>query len=214
MKPHFLMSSLAVFFAVAVGSPTELRAPAVIVERHLHRPGSLIRITLFDNRMAVTTVREGSQQVFFRQLTLPPEEYKVYLEVFTAVAETAGIEAIPRLGGGQIEAFVRLNVPGSPARTFRYSPRRMLDLPTTRLIKALDDLETRVAEVSPSHEALRQWTPRVGDRVRLFSGAIAAVSDIAPDGAVWFEHETGGLIEVVPANRLSDYVEAVLEDDP
>lgn len=191
-----ILVATLVFSALGVSGADD-RAPNVVVERHLRFRDRLTRITLFDNRMAVTTVREGDTQAFFRQITLPTDEYTVYVEVVRAVADTAGTEPIQRLDGDKIEAVVRLDLQGAASRSFSYSPVQVLDLDTSRLIKALDDLEQRVAQVSPSQEALSHWTPKVGDRLLLFSGSSAIVSEIEDDGLIRLEYEVTNIIELV-----------------
>jgi hypothetical protein len=208
------LSAIAgLLFAVALTAlgADEQAAPEVVVERHLSSPGRMTRTTLFDNRMAVTTVRESGVQVFFRQITLAQHEYDVYMDVLRSVSQLAGREAKQRIAGDRIEGVVRLNLPGLDPRTITYSPVQVFDLATNRLITMLDDLENRVARVSPSEEALRHWTPMVGDRVLLFSGQTAMVGDVSEDGALSLEHETEGLIELVPSDGYHKVIQRVLE---
>ena len=117
--------------------------PRVVVERHWIHGDRAERITLFDNKMAVTTVREKGVQVFLRQLMLDDGEYEIYLKVFSEVASEAGTGDRDPLEAIDSGARVTINLPGISPSTFSYSPLQVLDLKTARLVGGLDDLQKR-----------------------------------------------------------------------
>lgn len=172
--------------------------PNVVAERHWFQGDQAVRITLFDNKMAVTTVREKGLQVFLRQLTLGDGEYEIYLKAMSEVAAKAG--SLDRVVVETInsDARVALNLPGISPSTFSYSPLQVLDLPTARLVAVLDDLQKRVTEASPSQEALRLWAPATDDLVELYVGGTARVTEVRENGVLVMEQANTGIIMVVP----------------
>ncbi len=184
--------------------------PNVIIERHWFHGDRAVRVTLFDNKMAVTTVREKGNQVFLRQVTLDDGEYEIYINAFSEVASQVGAEGRDPLEAIDSGAAVALNLPGFAPSSFSYSPIQMLDLPTARLIAVLDDLQKRVTEVSPSEEALRLWEPAVDDQVELFVGGTATVTEIRENGLLIMETSGTGIILVVPPEEWSLIIQKVL----
>ncbi|MEN8164986.1 MAG: hypothetical protein ABFS37_12715 [Acidobacteriota bacterium] len=184
--------------AVVAGGAVGQEVPNVIVERHWFHRDQAVRVTLFDNKMAVTTVREKGDQVFLRQLTLGDVEYEIYLKAMSEVAAEAGTEDRDPLGAIDSGARVALNLPGFPTSSFSYSPVQVLDLKTARLVAILDDLQKRVTEASSSQEALRLWQPAVDDVVELFVGGTATVTEVRENGLLIMEKSDTGIILVVP----------------
>lgn len=188
-------------------------APMVVVERFVTTPTQFIRLTLFDNRIAVVSQRHGDRVVVRRRL-LEPVEFEVYRT--QAVAETAAVderELVRSLGTEPpIRAELHLG-PGSGAtpRQLAYSPMLLHDLPLERLQALLDDLEAQVLATPPSQVELADWQPRVGDRVELANGHGATVIRIEDGGVVVLEHDITHIQEIVPPagrtaaiHRLSD----------
>jgi hypothetical protein len=87
-------------------------------------------------------------------------------------------------------------------------------LPLSRILAALDDLQLQVFESSPSAEAMRTWEPRKGDRVELFSGAMATVIEVWDDGLVILEHEATYVRETVPFAAREKVILRVVEPAP
>ena len=126
------------------------------------------------------------------------------------VGETAHGEEQSSLDNDDSEVTITLRLPGNPPRRIHFSPLQVLALDTNRLMAALDDLERRVAQTSPSHEALRTWKPKDGDRVELFTGTLATVDEVRDDGVIILIHDDTGIIEVVPAAQASQVILQVL----
>lgn len=190
---------LVLAVTMAVASVLAQGVPNVVVERHWFHGERAYRITLFDNKMAVTTVREKEEQVFFRQLTLGDAEYEIYLDAMSEVVAEAGVkdrESVKTVDSG---ASVAVNIPGIAPLFFFYSPLQVLDLPTGRLVGILDDLQQRVSEASPSAEALRLWNPKVGDQLELFVGGKAEVTEVREDGVLVIEQPDSRTILIVPS---------------
>ncbi len=190
---------------------TARQAPDVIVERHWHSGDRAVRVTLFDNRVAVTTVREGNRQVFMRKLTLSEIEFSVYREAIAEVAAEAGLEdrvPIETLDSG---ASVTLRFSDGTFRTFTYTPLQVLDLPTGRLVAILDDIQQRVADSTPSEEALKSWIPVEGDVVELYVGGTATVTEVREDGIIVLEQDDTEIILVVPPNERHLIILRVIE---
>ena len=194
MRPSLVALTIVVAAGVAIGQ----EVPNVVVERHWFHGDRAVRITLFDNKMAVTTVREDDRQVFFRQLTLGNGEYEIYIKAMSEVVDKAGRSdrvAVETVDSG---ARVTLNLPAFSPSAFSYSPLQVLDLPTARLVAVLDDLQKRVTEASPSQEALRLWEPATDDMVELYVGGKARVTEIRENGVLVMEQADTGIIMVVP----------------
>ncbi len=206
MKPLLVFVMALVVAPVTVGQ----EVPNVIIERHWFHGDRAVRVTLFDNKMAVTTVQEKGNQVFFRQLTLDDGEYEIYIKAFTEVVGNVGAEGRDPLGAIDSGAKVELNFPGFSPSSFSYSPVQMLDLPTARLVAVLDDLQQRVTEVSPSEEALRLWEPAVDDHVELFVGGTATVTEVRENGLLIMQQLGTGIILVVPREEWSMIILKVL----
>ncbi len=189
---------VALMMTVAAGVVIGQEVPNVVVERHWFHGDRAVRITLFDNKMAVTTVREHGRQVFLRQLTLGDSEYEIYVKAMSEVADKAGgLDRVPveTIDSG---ARIALNIPGFSPSAFSYSPLQVLGLPTARLVAVLDDLQKRVTEASPSQEALRLWEPAADDLVEHYVGGTARVTEIREDGVLVMEQSDTGIILVVP----------------
>jgi len=197
--------------AILALSAAAQEVPNVIAERHWFHGDRAVRMTLFDNQMAVTTVREQGRQVFFRQLKLDDVEYGVYLKALAEVVAEAGISDRVSVEAIDVGAKIVLNLPGLPQRSFSYSPLQVLDLATGKLVAVLDDLELRVTEVSPSQEALRLWVPTVGERVELFLGGESEVTEVREDGVLILENPDTGIITVVPWDQRHLVILRVLD---
>ncbi|MCD4750897.1 MAG: hypothetical protein K8R59_16100 [Thermoanaerobaculales bacterium] len=211
MRIDLSVPALVVALGIVHGAPAAVEEiPNAVVERHRFLLDRSTRVSLFDNRMAVATVREGDQQVYFRQLTLPEEEYEIYLRAILEVAETAGQGARVPIKSNDKDAVIYLNAPGYPPRTIFYSPLAVPKIHTARLLGVLDDIELRVRESSPSQEALRHWLPKKGDRVELLTGVGATVFEIHENGVVILAYTDTGILEVVPVEERPNVILRVL----
>jgi hypothetical protein len=156
-------------------TPTPLRAPGVVVERVVDFGPLTRRLTLFTNRVAVVSIREGERQVVLRRLTLGENEYAAYI-----VAVARCLEQIPESSASPADAesfghgVITTTVGSGPPRRVEYSNLAALDLATGRLVAVLDDIGERVVTSAPGEEELRGWEPAVGDLVEVVTGELPA----------------------------------------
>jgi len=194
------------------GAPNQpLRVPSVLVERILTLGKQRTRISLFDNRVAVVTIRENGKQVFFRMWTLSSIEYDAYVKAFGTSISDAGLKERDIVEAPGADALIHLGFPGYPEREFHYSPLQILDLPTGRLISILDDLEKRISSIAPSAEELQHWQPEEGDRVELYNGMIARVEELREGGVIVLQYEETFILQVVPFEAWPDVIFRILK---
>jgi hypothetical protein len=208
-----LSLALAAPMMTAVVSAAE-RAPTPIFERRLTVGDRIVRTSMFSNRVVVVSVRRAGEQVLFRKMELDQEEFTAYFAAIQRDAEDlAKMEDRPiteSMGGhGEITLHIGPKAP----RRISYSPVSVLDLATTRLVAAIDDLEARVIWGEPSSAELERWTPRRGDRVEMRTGRRAEVIDVQTDGTITVEHENTWIHEVIPPEHRAAVILRVLEDD-
>ncbi len=182
-------------------SPTPALAPVAVAERQLEVGGQVRRVSLFSNRVAVVSVREGERQVLVQRLTLRDEEHLAYLTAFAAAARgLAGGRSLSSLEIGP-RGSITLNLGGERARV-EYWVGAAHDLPTGRLVAALDDLERRVLEANPAEAELHDWAPEVGDAVELLEGGRATVERVFDGGLVVLRLDGSDRLEpVLPEER-------------
>jgi len=190
------------------------QAPSPIVERWLTVGTRTVRTSLFENRVAVVSVTLDDERVLFQHMELSEDEFIGYLAAVQRDAKELA-RAEDRLmaesmgGSGEIILHVGPKVP----LTIEYSPVAVLDLATSRLVAAVDDIERRVIWGEPPVTDLKGWQPRRGDRVELRTGIKATIVDIYDDGTVEFEHDGVSIHERVPPDSLASVVARVLEDE-
>jgi len=205
----------AIIFGCLILGSASAQAPTAVIERTVTVGGRTVRSSLFSNRVAVVTIRYNDKQAVFRKRTLEEEEFLGYLAAFQRDAkELADADRRPSLEsiGGRAEITLRVG-PNAP-QTISYSPVSVLDLPTSRLVAAIDDIERRVMWGDPSPAELEGWEPRRGDRVELRSGARATVVDVGEDGNLTLEHDDTWILEIVPyANRAAVILQVIEDSD-
>jgi hypothetical protein len=190
-------------------------APRILAERIVTVGERSVRVTLFDNRMAVTTVREDGEQVFFRHMELEQETFVAYLGAINRDAQAILDAKYERaLDGEEPHGVVYMWVENRGVVRVRYPRSALLDLPMARLSSALDDLEQHVSAASPSLEELRDWEPRRGDVVELISGGRARVLEVREENILVLEYEDVAVIQMVPAESSADLIRRVIERGP
>ena len=211
MKTRGILSfMLSVVAATATGE-----APVAVVERIVIQGEVATRVSMFSNRVVVATVRRDGEQDFMRRITLPEEQYMVYLATFLTNAEELGQNPIDSaISTSQAEVFVSLHVGPDAPRSIRFSPMSVVSLPLARIQGALDDLQLQVFEASPSKEALRTWKPRKGDRVELMNGTSAVVVEVWDDGLLILEHDQTYVRESIAPGIRDQVILRVVEPAP
>ncbi len=191
------------------------QAPVPVAERVVTQTVTATRVTLFSNGAVVVTVRRDGEQDFLRRITLPDDQYLVYLATFQSNAEELDEKPIksdvetPTAG-----VVLVLHVGADAPRMLRFSPMATVSLPLSRIMSALDDLQEQVFEASPSFEEIRAWTPKRGDRVQLMTGGFATVVEVWPEGLVVLEHEDTFIREMVPPGVRDKVILHIVDSQP
>jgi len=190
------------------------QAPVPIVERTVTQGEVATRVSLFSNRVLVVTVRRGDEHDFMRRITLPENQYMVYLGSFITAAEELDDQPVSsQIDTSEAEVVLSLYVGPDAPRLIRFSPMSIVKLPLARIQGALDDLQLQVLEASPSAEAMRIWEPAKGDRVELMNGITATVVEVWEEGLLILEHDLTYVRESVPPDMRDQVILRVLEPE-
>ena len=209
-----MLRVIASCFLAAAAATASGQAPVPVVERMMTDGDSSTRVSLFSNQIVVVTTRHGEFQDFMRYLTLPPDQYLVYLETFEKSARELDDRPVTsRVNTARAEVVLTLHVGPDAPREIRFSPMSAAKLPLARIMAALDDLQLQVMESSPSAEAMRIWQPRKGERVELLNGTFATVVEVWPEGLVMLEHEKTYVREAVPPDQRDKVILRVVETE-
>lgn len=207
-----LLLLLSQSLVAASPAPTPARAPGVVVERVVDFGPLTRRLTLFTNRVAVVSIREGERRVILRQLTLGENEYAAYV-----VAIARCLEQIPEGGSSPAVAedlghgVITTTVGRGARRRIEYSNLAALDLATGRLVAVLDDIGRRVVTSAPGEEALRGWEPEVGEWVELATGERARVMEVRDGGVIVLDLERSPLLEEITPEHRAQRIRRVVE---
>ena len=207
------LSALGVVVLATPRAPAgENAAPTPVLERILTIRDREVRTSLFSNRVLVVSVRRAGERVVLQQMTLPVEQFAVYLAAIqrdaSALAEGSDLPTASGSGG---RGVVTIHVaPGGPIR-FTYSSMTVYGLAATRIITTLDDLEKQVLDRLSTGPGVDVSQLQVGDVVRLLGGALAELIEIRNDGALVLEHRGSHIYELVPASEIRNVVIEVVE---
>lgn len=215
-RPPAASTLCVIFLSLALTSEiVAAQAPSPIVERSLTVGGRTVRTSLFENRVAVVSVTRDGERTLFRQMTLTESEFIGYLAAVQRDAdEIAKAERRPQVESMGGSGSITLHVGPMAPNTVDYSPVAVLDLPTARLVAALDDLERRIVWGEPPATELQDWRPRRGDRVALRAGGDARVIDVREDDSIVLQHEEVAINEIVPPEARARVILRVLENGP
>jgi hypothetical protein len=208
-------AGLALAVITLVAGTAFAQAPVPVAERVASEQNLTTRVTLFSNGVIVVSMRRDGRQDFLRHITLPDDQYMVYLVAFQTNAEELGKEPISSdVSTSTAVVQLTLHVGPEAPRLLRFSPMAVVSLPLSRIQGALDDLERIVLEASPSSEEIRNWTPKSGDRVQLMTGGFARVVEVLPEGVVVLEHEDTFIREMVPTDALDRVILHIMDSKP
>ena len=190
-------------FILLLAATAAAQAPVPVAERFVTRLDQKTRVSLFSNRAVVVSIVKGDEQDFLRRITLPEDQYMVYLGALQTDAENLGDEPVSSdIGSAGSSVDVVLHVGPDSPRLIRFPSMAAVSLQLARIMSVFDDLQQQVFDASPSAEEVRTWEPRKGDRVQLFNGNYAIVAEVWTDGLLVLEHEDTFIREVVaPAYR-------------
>jgi len=190
------------------------QAPVPVVERTVTRGELATRVSMFSNKVVVVTTRYGDEQVFARRITLPEDQYMVYLATFEGNAQRLGERPFTSdVSTSNAEVSLVLHAGLDTPRSISFSTMSGVKLPLAAIMAALDDLELMVFEASPSAEAMRTWMPRKGDRVELLNGHFATVVEVWEDGLLFLEYDQTYVREAVPPDTRDQVILRVLEPE-
>jgi len=207
-----LLLLLSQSLVAASSAPTPARAPGVVVERVVEFGPLVRRLTLFTNRVAVVSIREGERHLILRRLTLGENEYAAYV-----VAIGRCLEQIPESGDspvvveGRGHGVITTRVGSGAPRKIEYWNLAALDLATGRLVAVLDDIGERVVTSNPAEEELLGWAPAVGDVVELSTGERATVTEVREDGVLVLDLERSPLLEEVAPEHWAQRIRRLVE---
>jgi hypothetical protein len=188
------------------------QAPLPVAERISRHGDTSTRVSLFSNQVVVVTISTDGQQGFMRRLTLPSDQYLIYLKILEdAAAELGERPVTSAVDTSRDRVDLTLNVGTREPRVLSFSPMATVTLPLARIMGALNDLEQLARTASPSAEELRTWEPQRGDRLELMTGGFARVVDIYEGGVLILENETTYVRQVVPPEARDEVILHVVE---
>ena len=206
-------AALPVMFSI-VAATASGQAPVPVAERTVTHGEVATRVSLFSNRVVVVKVRRGDEQDFMRRITLPEDQYMIYLGILQTAADELDKQPVSsEVETSEAEVVLSLHVGPDAPRLIRFSPMSVVKLPLARIQGALDDLQLQVFEASPSSEALRNWIPRKGDRVELMNGTTATVIEVLDNGVVILEHDSTYVRESVSSDVRDQVILRVVEEE-
>jgi hypothetical protein len=201
--------------ALLVALAASAQAPTPVAERIVSHGHTTTRTSLFSNRTVVVSISEDGRQGVLRTLTLPEDQYFIYLGILERAARELGEEPVSSdIGTSRDRVELMLHIGPAAPRKLEFSPMAVVNLPLSQIAGALNDLETLTLSSSLSAEALRGWQPRRGDRVELLAGGFARVADVIDDGVVILVYEDTYIREIVPVGGLDKVVLRVVEPEP
>jgi hypothetical protein len=145
---------------------------------------------------------------------LDKETVKVYrsllAEVTPGLQDEVASGQVPTGEGGTLS----LKLADGASLTVHFDPRRIPSLKLGRVLSALDDLQSQLLEGPEENVEVARWKPAVGDRVELWGGDTAVVSDIPQNGVVVLQHEGSPVIESIAVRDLPVRVRRLLDRRP
>jgi hypothetical protein len=188
------------------------QAPLPVAERISRHGDSSTRVSLFSNHVVVVTITTDGEQGFMRRMTLPDDQYLIYLKILEdAAAELGERPVTSAVETVRDRVDLTLNVGADGPRLLSFSPMATVNLPLARIMGALNDLEQLARTASPSADELRTWRPQRGDRVELMQGGFARVVEVLEEGVLVLEHETTYVRLVVPQDARDEVILHVVE---
>jgi hypothetical protein len=203
------------FSVVAITASAQESAPVPVIERITSQGDIITRTSLFSNGVVVVTIRQADVVDFMRQITLPADQYIVYLSALeTAAKELEEKPITSRVETSRANIDLTLHIGLEAPRRLQFSPMSTISLPLSRIVGVMDDLELQVRSASESAERLHNWEPKRGDRVQLMNGSYAKVVEIWDEGLLILEHEDTYVREIVPPDMRDQIILRVVDPEP
>jgi len=207
--PSGLAAILVLFAAIA-----SAQAPIPVLERVFSEDDIATRVTLFSNRVVVVSITEAHVRGYFQYITLPPDQYMIYLGILQKAIEELGENPVTsEVSTPRSNIALTLHMGPDSPREIQFSPMATVSLQLAQISGAINDLEQLVRESSPSSEALQGWDPRRDDRVELMAGGYARVAEVLDEGLLVLEHEGTFIREIVGPDVRDEVILRVVEYD-
>lgn len=207
MKSRMILGCLLALAAATASA----QAPIPVVERVFTEGEVATRVTLFSNRVVVVSITDNGVQGYFKYVTLPPDQYLIYLGILQrAVLELGERPVTSAVSTPRSQLVLTLHMGPDSPRRIEYSPMATVSLPLAQISGAINDLEALVRESSPSSEDLKGWDPRRDDRVELMTGGFARVTEVLDEGVLVLEHEGTYIREIVGLDARDDVIRRVV----
>jgi hypothetical protein len=169
-----VIAALALGMALAAPPPP----PTYIVERVIRIGDEVRRTSVFRNGVAVVVREKGGTRTHFARQALTEVELRVIVQVTDeAYADVKGY-AGPLEGPGIGTVELRLAPPGREPLTVRFPVSSVEVLGAAHIGQALDGLEAEMDRFHGAREDLREWVPRVGERVALEDGRVVQIIEV------------------------------------
>ena len=113
------------------------QAPLPVAERISRHDDTSTRVSLFSNQVVVVTISTDGQQGFMRRLTLPGDQYLIYLKILEdAAAELGERPVTSAVDTSRDRVDLTLNVGTREPRVLSFSPMATVTLPLARIMGA------------------------------------------------------------------------------
>ena len=156
--------------------------PTYLVERVVTLNGVSTRLSVFRNGIAVLARRGAGETSGIVRQPLSEIEVQVITQVvgecYPDLARFADIGQAPVEGTVEL----RLAPAGGEPLSIRFPVTAAPTVAASRLTRALDALEARLEKTNVTREDLRDWEPKIGDRVELEDGRTVEVVDALTAG--------------------------------
>jgi hypothetical protein len=192
----------------------ENRVPAPVAERVLEVRGHVSRVTLFDNRLAVVSMRAPGAEPEIHTLRLSEAEYEDWVEILERSMRGAEVEIESSVTAEDAVIRLQVHVGPDPPYTFEMPPAAGVDRYLRQILDVVDLIERQVLEAPEWYEEVSAWRPRVGDRVRLARGTLGTVIELEEKGVVVVEHDHTAVREVIPADARLTVIVDILDPEP
>lgn len=206
--------ALALALVAASAVAEEARVPAPVAERTLDVRGQSTRVSLFDNRQAVVSMRSDGGEPIVRTLRLSEAEYAAWVGILERSMASAEDEIESSVQAFDAVCRVQVHVGPDPPYTFEMPPAAAVDRFLRQVLDVMDLIERQVLEAPEWYEEVTGWEPAVGDRVRLARGPLATVVELVDDGIIVVEHDRTWVREVIPPDARLAVIVDVLDPEP
>jgi hypothetical protein len=175
-----IAAAIVALAAVAAAPPT------YVVERVVTRNGASTRLSVFRNGVAVLARKGAGEKPDETPAVVRQPLSEIEVQVLSQVVEECypDLARFADIGQAPVEGMVELRLApaGREPLSLRFPLTAAPTLAASRLGQALDGLEVRLTRTNVTREDLRDWEPKIGDRVELEDGRTVEVLDVLISG--------------------------------